>query len=110
MRYPVGVGKAGKQWGGTTKIDGKDRTRPGRRLPKSGATSLRYGRDSRRLAEQPDGRRRHDAGGGEYAIHGTNQPGSVGGFVSYGCIRMLNTDISDLYQRVPVGTTVMVTH
>ncbi len=48
--------------------------------------------------------------GGEYAIHGTNVPGSVGGFVSYGCIRMLNADISDLYQRVSVGTTVTVTH
>ena len=47
--------------------------------------------------------------GGEYAIHGTNMPGSVGGFVSYGCIRMLNDDISDLYQRVSVGTTVTVT-
>jgi lipoprotein-anchoring transpeptidase ErfK/SrfK len=47
--------------------------------------------------------------GGEYAIHGTNAPGSVGGFVSYGCIRMLNADISDLYQRVSVGTPVVVT-
>jgi lipoprotein-anchoring transpeptidase ErfK/SrfK len=47
--------------------------------------------------------------GGEYAIHGTNSPGSVGGFVSYGCIRMLNADISDLYQRVSVGTPVVVT-
>ena len=46
--------------------------------------------------------------GGEYAIHGTNVPGSIGGFVSYGCIRMLNDDISDLYQRVSVGTTVVV--
>ena len=45
--------------------------------------------------------------GGEYAIHGTNVPGSVGGFVSYGCIRMLNADITDLYQRVSVGTTVV---
>jgi lipoprotein-anchoring transpeptidase ErfK/SrfK len=44
-----------------------------------------------------------------YAIHGTNRPGSVGGFVSYGCIRMLNADISDLYERVSVGTPVMVT-
>ena len=35
-------------------------------------------------------------------------PGSVGGFVSYGCIRMLNDDITDLYQRVSVGTTVVV--
>ena len=38
--------------------------------------------------------------GGEYAIHGTNVPGSVGGFVSYGCIRMYNADVSDLFDRV----------
>jgi lipoprotein-anchoring transpeptidase ErfK/SrfK len=47
--------------------------------------------------------------GGEYAIHGTNMPGSVGGFVSYGCIRMYNQDVVDLYGRVSVGTTVVVT-
>jgi lipoprotein-anchoring transpeptidase ErfK/SrfK len=47
--------------------------------------------------------------GGEYAIHGTNRPGSIGGFVSYGCIRMYNADISDLYARVSVGTPVVVT-
>ena len=47
--------------------------------------------------------------GGESAIHGTNRPGSVGGFVSYGCVRMYNEDITDLYQRVSVGTPVVVT-
>jgi lipoprotein-anchoring transpeptidase ErfK/SrfK len=47
--------------------------------------------------------------GGEYAIHGTNRPNSVGRFVSYGCVRMYNEDISDLYQRVSVGTPVVVT-
>ena len=46
--------------------------------------------------------------GGQYAIHGTNAPGSVGGFVSYGCIRMYNQDVVDLYSRVSVGTAVMV--
>ena len=46
--------------------------------------------------------------GGEYAIHGTNVPSSIGGFVSYGCIRMFNQDVVDLYSRVSVGTTVMV--
>jgi len=40
--------------------------------------------------------------GGEYAIHGTNRPGSVGGFVSYGCIRMYNEDVMDLFRRVSV--------
>ena len=37
--------------------------------------------------------------GGEYAIHGTNNPGSIGGFVSFGCIRVHNSDIMDLYRR-----------
>jgi lipoprotein-anchoring transpeptidase ErfK/SrfK len=46
--------------------------------------------------------------GGEYAIHGTNAPGSIGGFVSYGCIRMYNQDILDLYERVGFGTSVVV--
>jgi lipoprotein-anchoring transpeptidase ErfK/SrfK len=46
--------------------------------------------------------------GGEYAIHGTNQPSSIGHFVSYGCIRMFNEDITDLYGRVGIGTTVVV--
>jgi lipoprotein-anchoring transpeptidase ErfK/SrfK len=45
---------------------------------------------------------------GEYAIHGTNNPGSIGGFVSYGCIRMHNRDVMDLYNRVNVGTPVVV--
>ena len=47
--------------------------------------------------------------GGQYAIHGTNAPGSIGGFVSYGCIRMFNHDVVDLYSRVSMGTTVVVT-
>ena len=47
--------------------------------------------------------------GGERAIHGTNNPGSIGGAVSYGCIRMLNADVLDLYDRVSFGTKVVVT-
>ena len=47
--------------------------------------------------------------GGEYAIHGTNRPESIGKFASYGCIRMLNQAITDLFERVDVGTPVVVT-
>jgi lipoprotein-anchoring transpeptidase ErfK/SrfK len=47
--------------------------------------------------------------GGEYAIHGTNRPESIGKFASYGCIRMHNEDIADLFERVGVGTLVVVT-
>jgi lipoprotein-anchoring transpeptidase ErfK/SrfK len=46
--------------------------------------------------------------GGEYAIHGTNRPSSIGGFVSHGCIRMYNSDIRALYRLVNVGTPVVV--
>ncbi|WP_213286585.1 L,D-transpeptidase [Bradyrhizobium sp. sGM-13] len=111
MRYPVGVGKAGKQWSGTTKIDGKY-------LNPAWSPPSEVRRDKPYMPDViPGGSPRNPMGvaamtlaGGEYAIHGTNVPGSVGGFVSYGCIRMLNDDISDLYQRVPVGTTVTVMH
>jgi lipoprotein-anchoring transpeptidase ErfK/SrfK len=111
MRYPVGVGKAGKQWQGTTKIDGKY-------LHPAWSPPDEVRRDKPNMPDViPGGSPRNPMGvaamtlaGGEYAIHGTNVPGSVGGFVSYGCIRMLNDDITDLYQRVPVGTTVTVMH
>lgn len=110
MRYPVGVGRAGKQWAGTTRIDGKY-TNPAWSPPRE------VKRDKPNMPDViPGGSPRNPMGvaamtlaGGEYAIHGTNAPGSVGGFVSYGCIRMLNADITDLYQRVSVGTTVVVT-
>lgn len=110
MRYPVGVGKAGKQWAGVTRIDGKYRN-PAWAPPKEvkhdipSIPNLIPGG----APNNPMGVAAMTLAGGEYAIHGTNRPGSVGGFVSYGCIRMLNPDITDLYSRVSVGTTVVVT-
>jgi lipoprotein-anchoring transpeptidase ErfK/SrfK len=110
MRYPVGVGKSGKQWAGTTRIDGKYRN-PAWSPP----AEVKHDIPSMPSVipggapNNPMGVAAMTLAGGEYAIHGTNRPNSVGGFVSYGCIRMLNTDISDLYQRVSVGTTVVVT-
>ncbi len=109
MRYPVGVGRAGKQWAGATRIDGKY-TNPAWSPP------AEVRRDKPHMAsviaggspKNPMGVAAMTLAGGEYAIHGTNSPGSVGGFVSYGCIRMLNADITDLYQRVSVGTSVVV--
>jgi lipoprotein-anchoring transpeptidase ErfK/SrfK len=109
MRYPVGVGKAGKQWAGTTTIEGKYRN-PAWSPPaevkhdKPNIPDLIPGGSPR----NPMGVAAMTLAGGEYAIHGTNVPHSVGGFVSYGCIRMLNDDITDLFSRVSVGTTVVV--
>jgi lipoprotein-anchoring transpeptidase ErfK/SrfK len=110
VRYPVGVGKRGKQWTGTTMISG-------RHLRPAWSPPPEVKRDHPRMPNViPGGSPRNPMGaaaltlfGGEYAIHGTNNPGSVGGFVSYGCIRMYNKDVLDLYQRVGFGTTVVVT-
>jgi lipoprotein-anchoring transpeptidase ErfK/SrfK len=110
LSYPVGVGKAGKQWQGTSHIDGKY-VRPAWSPP------AEVKRDKPSLPDViPGGTPQNPMGvaamtlaGTEYAIHGTNMPGSIGGFVSYGCIRMYNQDITDLFGRVNVGTTVVVT-
>ena len=110
IRYNVGVGRAGKQWTGQAFIDGKH-IRPAWSPPAD------VKRDKPSLPNIiPGGSPRNPMGaaaltlsGGEYAIHGTNAPGSVGGFVSYGCIRMYNADVVDLYGRVGVGTAVVVT-
>jgi lipoprotein-anchoring transpeptidase ErfK/SrfK len=109
IRYPVGVGRAGKQWSGTSYIDGKH-LRPAWSPPDE------VKRDKPSLPDViPGGSPRNPMGaaaltlsGGQYAIHGTNSPRSIGGFVSYGCIRMYNQDITDLYDRVRVGTRVVV--
>ncbi len=109
VRYTVGVGKAGKRWSGHTYIDGKH-IRPAWSPP----PDVKH--DNPSLPNViPGGSPRNPMGeaaltlsGGTYAIHGTNVPGSVGGFVSYGCIRMYNADVLDLYQRVSVGTSVVV--
>jgi lipoprotein-anchoring transpeptidase ErfK/SrfK len=109
VRYPVGVGKAGKQWAGVTRIEGKYRN-PAWSPP----AEVKHDKPSipdvipGGSPQNPMGVAAMTLAGGEYAIHGTNVPNSVGGFVSYGCIRMLNPDITDLYQRVSVGTPVVV--
>ena len=107
--YTVGVGKAGHAWSGTSMIDGKY-IKPAWSPPaeirrdKPGMPSVIPGGSPR----NPMGVAALTLSGGQYAIHGTNAPGSIGGFVSYGCIRMYNSDIMDLYSRVGLGTSVVV--
>ncbi len=110
LRYPVGVGRAGRQWAGTSFIDGKH-IRPNWSPPP--AVRLAQPKLPEVIAggskANPMGAAALTLAGGSYAIHGTNAPSSIGGFVSYGCIRMYNTDIMDLFRRVSVGTPVVVT-
>ncbi|MCA0422475.1 MAG: L,D-transpeptidase [Proteobacteria bacterium] len=112
LRYGVGVGREGFQWSGRAQVGRKARwpdwvpppemlqRRPD--LPRHmeggadnplGARALYLYRDGRDLL---------------YRIHGTNEPWSIGGDNSSGCIRMVNEDVIDLYRRIPVGTRVLV--
>lgn len=110
VRYPVAVGKPGKQWFGWRQIDGKY-------VAPAWSPPDEVKRDNPRLPNvipggsphNPMGLRALTLNGGEYAIHGTNMPNSVGTYASYGCIRMYNGDIVDLFDRVRVGTRVLVT-
>jgi len=109
VSYPVGVGRAGKTWTGTGYINGKF-LRPAWSPP----AEVRHDKPNLPAvipggtAQNPMGAAAMTLNVGEYAIHGTNNPGSIGGFVSYGCIRMHNRDVMDLYSRVDVGTPVVV--
>jgi lipoprotein-anchoring transpeptidase ErfK/SrfK len=110
VRYPVGVGRVGKQWTGTAMISGKQ-------LSPAWSPPAEIKHDKPSLPNMiPGGSPSNPMGAaamtlsrGEYAIHGTNDPGSIGGYVSYGCIRMYNADVLDLYNRVSWGTAVVVT-
>jgi lipoprotein-anchoring transpeptidase ErfK/SrfK len=110
VSYSVGVGRANKQWTGQKRISSK-RVRP------AWSPTAQIIRDKPGIAKViPGGSPKNPmgaaalilSGAGQYAIHGTNNPGSIGGFVSYGCIRMYNEDIKDLFDRVRVGTKVTV--
>ena len=109
LSYPVGVGKAGKSWTGVGFIRGKF-LRPPWSPPKAVKREKPHLPDyiPGGVAANPMGAAAMTLNVDQYAIHGTNQPSSIGGFVSFGCIRMHNRDILDLYKRVKIGTRVVV--
>jgi len=109
LRYNVGVGRSGRQWTGNTVIEAlflePDWVPPNAiRRDRPNLPAVVPGGS----AANPMGAAALTLSGGVYAIHGTNAPESIGGFVSYGCIRMHNADVLDLLRRVRVGTRVMV--
>ncbi|POR51898.1 L,D-transpeptidase-like protein [Bosea psychrotolerans] len=110
IRYQVAVGKASKQWLGEVLVEGKH-------VEPAWSPPDEIKRDNPKLPDViPGGSPRNPmgaraltlSGGGQYAIHGTNRPDSIGTFASYGCFRMFNDDIVDLFDRVSVGTPVLV--
>lgn len=107
-RYGVGVGKPGFEWAGTHKVTRKSEW-PDWRPP----AEMRKRRPDLPTfmpggPENPLGARALYLGSTLYRIHGSNQPWTIGQAVSSGCIRMRNEDVTDLYERVPVGATVHV--
>ena len=108
IRYKIGVGREGFTWAGREKItrmaEWPDWRPPAEmverdpQLPRFMAGGL----------NNPLGARALYLGDTLYRIHGTNQPSTIGTFESSGCIRMLNDDVIDLYQRVSVGAQVVV--
>lgn len=112
MRYGVGVGRAGFEWSGSAQVGRKAewpawtpppamlKRRPDLPLHMAGGINNPLGARAMYLYN----------GGKDmmFRIHGTNEPWSIGQAVSSGCIRMLNTDVEDLYSRVRIGSKVVV--
>ena len=108
LRYGIGVGRDGFRWGGVHRISAKKewpswtppsqmlRRRPD--LPRHMAGGV----------DNPLGARAMYLGSTLYRIHGSNEPETIGQAVSSGCIRMTNEDVIDLYNRVKLGTKVVV--
>ena len=108
IRYGIGVGRDGFQWFGLKKIERKaewpDWTPP----PEMIQRQPYLPRFMAGGPGNPLGARALYIGGTVYRIHGTNQPWTIGSAVSSGCFRLTNPDVTDLYERVPVGTRVVV--
>jgi lipoprotein-anchoring transpeptidase ErfK/SrfK len=108
IRYGIGVGREGFTWSGVQSISRKAEW-PDWHPPADMLARQPYlPRFMAGGASNPLGARAMYLGGTVYRIHGTNNPSTIGGRVSSGCIRMTNEDVTDLYSRVTVGTKVVV--
>lgn len=108
IRYGIGVGREGFQWQGLLKISRKAEWPDWRPPPEMIKRQPYLPRFMSGGPGNPLGARALYLGDTVYRIHGTNQPRTIGYAVSSGCFRLVNRDVIDLYQRVPVGTKVVV--
>ncbi|TMJ83771.1 MAG: L,D-transpeptidase [Alphaproteobacteria bacterium] len=108
IRYGIGVGREGFQWQGlqhiTRKQEWPDWTPPAEMI----ARQPYLPRFMAGGPGNPMGARALYLGETVYRIHGTNQPKTIGTAVSSGCFRLVNGDVMDLYDRIPVGTKVII--
>ena len=108
IRYGVGVGREGFTWAGvetiTRKAEWPDWHPPTQMI----ARQPYLPRFMAGGPGNPLGARAMYLGTSQYRIHGTNDPSTIGKFVSSGCIRLTNEDVTDLFSRVNVGTKVVV--
>lgn len=112
LRYKVGVGKEGFQWSGNSRIGMKkewpDWRPPATMIAREAAKGNNIPDYMEGGPNNPLGARAMYISGTLFRIHGTNNAASIGGAVSSGCIRMMNSDVIDLYGRVAVGSRVYV--
>lgn len=115
MRYGVGVGREGFGWSGTATIERKAQWptwTPPAAMIKRQPELKPYARGMKPGTENPLGARAlylfQNGRDTLYRLHGTNDPSSIGQDVSSGCVRLVNQDVIDLYQRIPTGSKVVV--
>ncbi|MBR1200411.1 L,D-transpeptidase [Bradyrhizobium sp. AUGA SZCCT0240] len=108
VRYGVGVGREGFTWSGVQTISRKAEWPDWHPPAEMIARQPYLPRFMAGGPGNPLGARAMYLGSSQYRIHGTNDPSTIGKFVSSGCIRLTNEDVSDLFSRVDVGTKVVV--
>jgi lipoprotein-anchoring transpeptidase ErfK/SrfK len=108
IRYGIGVGREGFQWSGLQRISRKQEWPDWRPPPEMIERQPYLPRFMAGGPGNPLGARALYLGQTVYRIHGTNQPDTIGHAVSSGCFRLVNADVIDLYDRVPVGTKVII--
>jgi lipoprotein-anchoring transpeptidase ErfK/SrfK len=108
LRYGIGVGREGFQWQGLLKIARKAEWPDWVPPPEMIQRQPYLPRFMAGGPGNPLGARAMYLGSTVYRIHGTNRPDTIGTAISSGCFRLVNADVADLYDRVPVGTKVVV--
>src|SRR5688572_17413039 len=108
LRYGIGVGRDGFQWQGLLRISRKQEWPDWTPPPEMIQRQPYLPRFMAGGPGNPMGARALYLGDTIYRIHGTNQPHTIGSAVSSGCFRLVNPEVIDLYERIPVGTKVIV--